>query len=197
MIIATTDPVILTRSGRYLNLLDPQPSSIDIDDIAWALAHINRYTGHTSVAYSVAEHSIRVAELLKAEGYTPKAQLAGLLHDATEAYLGDVSSPLKALLPEYKAIEAHLETMVELRFQVLIADRPEVKAADMALLCAERHALMPADGDWQILAGMDPDYVRNQLCRHFKRGNIQWGGRDPQSVYKWFKVVFNRLVASC
>ena len=197
MKIAMNDPVILTRHGEYVNLLDPQPATIDVRDIACALANINRYTGHTTVPYSVAEHSIRVAELLKAEGYSVKSQLAGLLHDATEAYLGDVSSPLKSILPDYRALEKNLESVIELKFNVLIHNRPEVKAADMNLLCAERHALMPAVGDWQILAGMDPDYVQKQLCNHFKRGKIQWGNRTPGSVAKWFMICFNKLVTSC
>ena len=100
-------PEIYTRSGRYFDLLNPDPNEIDIDDIASALSKITRFTGHGRFAYSVAEHSVHCASLVP-----PDYALEALLHDAQEAYLGDVSSPLKALLPEYRAIEHRVQAHI-------------------------------------------------------------------------------------
>lgn len=89
-----------THSGVAWNILHPDPEAVRIEDIAHALSNQCRYNGHTSEFYSVAEHSVRVSSCLP-----PKHQLAGLLHDAAEAYVGDIVRPLKPLLKEFKGIE--------------------------------------------------------------------------------------------
>lgn len=86
---------IITHSGRMVELLGVSPEDIDLDDIAHALAHINRFTGHAKRAYSVAEHSLNVARLLP-----EPIKIYGLLHDCHEAYVGDISTPLKKSLEE-------------------------------------------------------------------------------------------------
>lgn len=92
---------ILLRSGVMHDLLNPAANGDpNIEDIAHALANICRWTGHTSRFYSVAEHCIRAAAIAP-----PECKLHVLMHDATEAYLGDVATPLKQLLPEYSRIE--------------------------------------------------------------------------------------------
>jgi hypothetical protein len=96
-------PEIATRSGKLVNPFDLQPEDVDVLDIAHALSNTCRWTGHTSRFYSVAEHSVRVAErareLLAEVGHGLRAQLLGtlwgLLHDAPEAYLVDMPRPLK------------------------------------------------------------------------------------------------------
>lgn len=105
-----THPKITTWTGQSINLLDPDPDTIIIEDIAWSLSHLCRFTGHTSVPFSVAEHSINVSN-----NFSDLA-LEGLLHDAQEAYIGDVSSPLKSLLPEYKKIEKKFESVIRKKF---------------------------------------------------------------------------------
>jgi len=95
---------ITTNSGKRFDFTQPFDNTFDIHDIAHALAHINRFTGHTDQPYSVAQHSVYVSNIVP-----PRYALAGLMHDAAEAYLGDVSAPLKALLPEYKRIEHEVE----------------------------------------------------------------------------------------
>lgn len=87
---------IVTCSGRRVSLTDPDAATIDIRDIAHHLAFINRYAGATALPYCVADHSCLVAAILRRE--TPRVALIGLLHDAHEAYLGDIVSPAKRAL---------------------------------------------------------------------------------------------------
>lgn len=147
---------IQTRSGGYFDILSPEVSPIDIIDIAHALSNLCRFTGHTHHFYSVAQHSVLVSRLVP-----PKFQMAALLHDAAEAYLGDVTSPLKALLPEYKRIERRVEAAILDRFGLPSWLPLEVKHADLVMLATERRDLMPATPEkWAILEGIGPTTER-------------------------------------
>jgi uncharacterized protein len=85
-------PWISTQSGRFYPL-NPRPDDVNIEDIATALSNVCRFAGHVVDFYSVAQHSVVVSSLLASRG--PRFQLFGLLHDAAEAYLGDMASPVK------------------------------------------------------------------------------------------------------
>ncbi|WP_313135631.1 phosphohydrolase [Stutzerimonas nitrititolerans] len=143
---------ILTRTGRRFDLLAPCPSQIFVLDIAHALAHLCRFNGHTSRHYSVAQHSLVVASIVPAEH-----KLAALLHDATEAYVGDMVRPLKQLMPEYQQIEQRIWHAICERFDIA-PELPEcVKEADMLALATERAQLMPDHpAEWECLAGITP-----------------------------------------
>ena len=107
-----------------------KPFTPDIETIASALSHVNRFNGHVGV-YSVAQHCALVALQLPRH-----LRLAGLLHDAPEAYLGDVTSPLKAMLPEYKAIEDVYHDIID-DFFCVYTRHPEIKTADVRMLMTE------------------------------------------------------------
>jgi hypothetical protein len=145
-------PAVSTRSGRRVALLNPSPAQIVIGDIAHGLAHQCRFNGQTNKFYSVAQHSVLVASILPRE-----LRLAGLLHDAIEAYLGDVVQPLKDLLPEYQAIEENFCKVLGVRFGVNLQHNDDIHHADLVVLATERRDLMPMDmADWSSIAGITP-----------------------------------------
>lgn len=125
-------------SGYLFDLAEPEASvrHLGIVDVAHSLAHICRFNGHTREFYSVAQHSVLVSRLCPA-----RYAMEGLLHDATEALLGDVASPLKAMLPDYKALEARVERAVLTRFG-LVHIPEDVKTADRLALVREQASLM-------------------------------------------------------
>lgn len=127
-------------SGRRLDLLDPSPLDVEIEDIAHGLSRVARWNGQTAGdwPYSVAEHSLLVEQLLPTFGpAAPIERLAALLHDAPEYVIGDMISPFKAALGlDYRAFEDRLAAAVNLRFG-LPARLPEtlrvrIKRADRA-----------------------------------------------------------------
>lgn len=108
-------------SGRRLDLLDPSPLDIEIEDIAHGLARVARWNGQTlgAHAFSVAQHSLVVEDICRklAPVWDKKRRLLALLHDAPEYVIGDMISPFKAALGfDYKAFEAKLEAAIHLRF---------------------------------------------------------------------------------
>ena len=128
-------------SGRRLDLLDPSPLDIEIEDIAHGLARVARWNGQTigDHAYSVAEHCVLVSDICKLirPGWPNKWLLAALLHDAPEYVIGDMISPFKTALGfDYKAFEHRLESAIHIRFG-LPAELPHtvediIKRADKA-----------------------------------------------------------------
>ncbi len=133
---------IRTFTGRPFWPVDPRPEDIDGRDIAHALANQCRWAGHTREFYSVAEHSVR-ASLLVPEEFA----LWALLHDAPEAYLVDLPSPIKhksGVAETYQAAEAELMAQVCLVFGLPVDQPSEVTWADEVLLVTEARDLMPA-----------------------------------------------------
>jgi hypothetical protein len=148
-------PDILIRSGQYFDLVNPDPAMIRFHDIAHALSNLCRFTGHTRLFYSVAQHSVLVSRIVPEE-----FAVAGLLHDAAEAYVGDVSTPLKKLLPEFNRIEKHIESLIAAHFGLSDLYPEAVRQADIVMLATERMALMPDDDSrWEILDGVQPSDV--------------------------------------
>jgi 5'-deoxynucleotidase YfbR-like HD superfamily hydrolase len=120
-------------SGRRLDLLDPSPLDIEIEDIAHGLARVARWNGQTigDHAFSVAQHSVVVEEICAhiEPGLDPKWRLAALLHDASEYVIGDMISPFKAALGyDYRAFEHRLEAAIHIRFGLPATTPASIKA---------------------------------------------------------------------
>lgn len=132
-----TPDCIRTYSGRFVNVFEPTPEMICIEDIAHGLSRQCRFGGHLEQYYSVAQHSINCSSLVSSS-----QAKAALLHDATEAYMSDIPSPIKARMPEYKAIEHGLMVVIA---QALSFDYPfteEIKLIDKTMLELEWEALV-------------------------------------------------------
>jgi 5'-nucleotidase len=137
--------IILTRSGRLLDLLNPDPNQIVIEDVGFGLARRCRFAAQCLRFYSVAEHSDHVARELAAQGAPPKIIRTGLFHDGAEYALGDWPTPLKRQSKEYLEIEKHFESVLAVRFDLeWDGDWPaEVKRVDKAILVDEVMQNMP------------------------------------------------------
>lgn len=128
---------IRLHSGKKFHILDPHLDEIDIGDIAWALSHLCRFTGHTRLFYSVAQHCCHVSDSLPDE-----FKLHGLLHDSQEAYCQDLAQPIKQYLPQYNELEARIEKLVARKFGLVYPMPATVKTADMVLLVTEMRDMM-------------------------------------------------------
>ncbi|MBC6442836.1 MAG: HD family hydrolase [Rhodobacteraceae bacterium] len=126
-------------SGRRLDLLDPSPLDIEIEDIAHGLSFVARWNGQTfgDFPYSVAEHSVLVLDIFQClrPKAPPRWQLAALLHDAPEYVIGDMISPVKAAVgPGYRAMDDRLTAAIHLRFglpaTIPAATKRQIKQAD-------------------------------------------------------------------
>lgn len=191
-IARTDDTFIQTFTGRKVWPLDPLPEELDIEDIAHALSLVCRFTGHTYCFYSVADHSLRVSKLveqatLKATRNFAMARefaLWGLLHDASEAYLCDVPSPLKrapGFGSLYKGYERTLMAAIVVRFDLTPNEPAVVKDADRTLLVTEMRDLMDVpegtEDQWhcagaprlpETIFPLDPRTAETEFLRRFK-----------------------------
>jgi hypothetical protein len=161
---------IQTATGKAFDIVTPSADMIDLTDLAVSIGHICRYNGHVPSFYSVAEHSVRVSRWLAHRGWPPEMQLTGLLHDAAEAYVGDMVRPMKRH-PEFGPLHQQIEDRVaEVLHGVLggIYPHPQpVHDADRAIY------------DWEVAnirtgieTGWDPDFSRRMFLaeyEHLKR----------------------------
>jgi hypothetical protein len=149
---------IQTVSGRWLDPLAPDPSCIDIGDIAQALANQCRFGGHSRRFYSVAQHSTIVSDVCAERGASAAEALVALMHDGGEAYLVDLPHPLKhrtELGPPYRRAEKLLEEAIEARFGLGPAPAG-MKAIDRSLLATERATFASTLDSWPELEGFEP-----------------------------------------
>lgn len=158
-------------SGRRLDLLDPTPMDIEVEDIAHGLAFVARWNGQTKgdYAYSVAEHSLLVTDIFTAQNPNApvKWQLAALLHDAPEYVIGDMISPVKtAVGPGYGELDERLTAAIHIRFglpaQIPAPIKKQIKAADKisAWLEAVQIAGFTAAEADKFFGKIDPDFAK-------------------------------------
>lgn len=176
---------IETYSGIAFHPLAPNPESIRIADIAHAISNQCRFAGHTRTFYSVAEHCVRVSRLLDVWGHTALVSLWGLLHDASEAYLVDLPTPLKQSEGFAPYREAEMELMVAVcrTFGLPEKEPAAVRRADSVLLATEARDLMPFKPEhWGSLA---EDPLEQRI--------VPWSAEEAERA---FLIRFHALRAS-
>jgi uncharacterized protein len=168
---------ISTFTGKRFCILDPKPEQICIEDIAHALANQCRFTGHTKYHYSVAQHSVYASQLVP-----PEFAFEALMHDASEAYICDMSRPLKHYTEAgtaYLRVEATIQTAIARKYGLPEVMSPEVKKADNEMLYAEKEQIMPPM-DWDTRWGDEtpanikivswtPAMAKFQFLKRFKQ----------------------------
>lgn len=177
---------IQTWSGARVDVFNPDPATLRIVDIAHGLANKCRFNGHTCSWYSVAQHSVLVSQLVPED-----LALAALLHDAAEAYLPDMPSPIKARLPGFDQVEAGLMQAIAEQFRLPWPMPEAVAIADRRIVADEAFHFMGDPGDWPSLPtpvgvsirGESPEVAKQSflaryltLCRRRDGNPMMLGG---------------------
>ncbi len=177
---------IKVAAGHYVDLANPDPKSIDILSIAAALSKICRFGGHCPRFYSVAEHSVHATIMAVRESVVDRnALLAIFLHDAAEAYVGDMVKPLKVTMPQYGDAEQRIESAIEVAFAVDFHQHKDtIKRFDRAMLKAEKTAMWPEDKEtWAGFGDIEDRAVRFEYwLPPDAEANFIWVARTLQLV---------------
>ncbi len=165
-----------TYSGKMLDLSNPKPEDICLADVAHHLARICRFGGAVHEFYSVASHSVYVAGIVaSASGTNARRNRGALLHDATEAYLGDMVSGLKRLNPDYRVLEHLWAVTVETRFDVSFARCPIIKDADLRARLSECRDLFSGEYPRELLLGGEGTRQPwPEVCRPLDPDAAEW-----------------------
>jgi uncharacterized protein len=153
---------ITTATGTEVSLQHPQPGTINLRTIAHHLSLINRFTGATCRPYSVAEHSLLVCKIAEIEFQLDVHGLfAALMHDAHEAFVNDLATPVKDEMgAPWHTLESRFTRVIRNSFALNVASTTHAKAikqADLIALATERAQLLPASATpWPVLAGIQP-----------------------------------------
>jgi hypothetical protein len=142
---------IQTYRGEAFFPLQPIEEDVYIEDIAHALSKLCRFGGHCEQFYSVAQHSVFVSNVCGSEN-----ALWGLLHDAAEAYIGDIITPIKQMLPEFKKIENGILSVIAKRYSLFYPMPAIIKHCDCRMLATEKRELMKPGLVWEHLEGVEP-----------------------------------------
>jgi 5'-deoxynucleotidase YfbR-like HD superfamily hydrolase len=143
-----------THNGTKFFPFDPKEDQVFLEDIARALSRLVRYNGHTTHGFSVAQHSINCAKLLKHLGYSDRLVGLAFLHDAAEAYIGDYPSPIKRFFPELEEIEDNILKVIFNKFNIDLPTEEEwklVMTVDKAMLTFEGKMLTKNTDNWSEL----------------------------------------------
>jgi 5'-deoxynucleotidase YfbR-like HD superfamily hydrolase len=174
------DAFINTHTGISFHPFKPNPSEIDLLDIAHALSNICRWNGHCNYHYSVAQHSIMVCLELKARGYSTRVQMIGLLHDASEAYICDIPKPLKPFMEGYEKIEEALQNTIYMKLA----------------------GYTPSSREWKVVSGVDEDSLwaealelkdNKDFVPRIPKMHTEVCKRDPKAVRNDFIELYEQL----
>jgi hypothetical protein len=175
---------ILTRTGRLVCPLALKEDDVDVLDVAWALAGEGRFSNHTCATFSVGQHSVQMARWALRLGYGETVAYQCLLHDAPEAYLGDIATPVKELFPAYREAEEAAWRTIARALHCPPALDHRVKELDRRALRTELRDLMP---DY---ASDDPQHARDAATRPFPERLHPWP-RDQ--AFFWFLAAYAEL----
>lgn len=156
-----------TYSGLVFDFVNPTEDMIDIEDIAHALSQLCRFTGHCDRFYSVAEHSL-IGALIFMERKQDELAFEFLMHDAHEAYVGDLSTNLKKLCPDFKVVEERVDKVIRKKYNMESIMPIEVKRMDTTMLATEKKNLLYNHrfSEWNVLKGvevLDEDFTAGEL----------------------------------
>ena len=164
--------------GKYFPL-NPRPSEVQIEDIAQSLGQQCRYNGMCQFFYSVAEHSILISRMAESAGMDIDRQLWGLLHDGSEAYVGDVVRPIRPYMGRHLEIEERSQKAIAQRFQLSWPIPVEIKQLDNLILVAEREQVMlKTPWDWNIPDLPAPDIQIQGLMPNIAPGAFMMRWRE-------------------
>ena len=164
------DLYLLGPFGEHVELLNPSSSPLYIMTIARSLSRLPRYTSHTKgyLTYSVGQHSIEASYLVP-----PGFELEALMHDASEAYLNDMATPLKRLCPDYVVVEKRFDAAIRLANGLPKTESKCVKMADMIMMATEKRDLLPFDYEaWDVLRGIVP--LKKRIRPHWHWKYTEW-----------------------
>jgi len=167
---------IQTMSGTRFDFADPTVESIRLEDIAHALARICRFGGHTNRFYSVADHSLNVARHLAWSNANYATVLAGLLHDAAEAYIGDIVTPFKRMIPQVSVIESRIARTIRARFGLNEdqVDFDAIKRGDETMLVVEAKSLFDFEPleNWTNVFRAEPLLIPGHISRSQREAEL-------------------------
>ncbi len=183
--IGDRGPAMQLRSGRPFCILDPRVEDIHLDDIAHHLAYINRFTGAAEWGVSVAAHSLVVQVLYQREvpNASPMELCAALMHDAHEAYTGDIGRPMKATLNilapgVLSSIERRIDREIQRKFNLPAVNHDALKMADNTACAIEKeYCLEPSKFQWPAMLAVPKEF------------NIEDSAyvRAPDVARQWFR----------
>lgn len=170
--------------STYKGWFDYQdPELVDIDDITRSVSRQPRYLGHTVSPYTVAQHSVAMAKLAKVKGLSEDTQLAALMHDAAEAYCGDLPHPLKKVLPKYQEIVEQVEEIIAKKYDYAYPHTDAVAELDREMYLFERRGVAATLSVQAENVDPPPEPVMEQLTD-------TW---DHKKARRNFRFVFDRL----
>jgi hypothetical protein len=155
---------IRTNSGKYVNVFEPDPDTLLIEDIAHALSNQPRFGGHLPKFYSVAQHSILCYSIA-----APAEKYNALMHDTSEAYLLDMPKPIKVEMPDYNRIEDNLMNALSKKFDFVYPKTKEVDRVDHYLLEWEWNVLMLGKKNfgYELIKVMTPAQAKKKFLELF------------------------------